>query len=176
MKLYLTTLREGRNEVSETLSPERLGLDDEVFTEPVTVAGTVDWSGDHADVRLHIEAPAHFACDRCAEEFDRPVAADAIVQVLIQDPPGDEEDDEVDGIVYAGRRGTNADLTEEIVDALMLEVPLRRLCSPDCKGLCPYCYTNLNEGTCEHAGMEQPAADEPRGETIADKLKKKQQR
>lgn len=31
-----------------------------------------------------------------------------------------------------------------------LEIPIKPLCRPDCKGLCVMCGANLNEETCEH--------------------------
>ena len=37
------------------------------------------------------------------------------------------------------------DLSERIIEAMVLEVPQQVLCKPDCKGLCPYCGVNLNE-------------------------------
>ncbi len=35
-------------------------------------------------------------------------------------------------------------------DYLLLELPIKPLCRPDCKGLCPVCGINLNETLCEH--------------------------
>lgn len=35
-------------------------------------------------------------------------------------------------------------------DYLMLELPIKPICRPDCKGLCLYCGINLNETLCEH--------------------------
>ena len=43
-----------------------------------------------------------------------------------------------------------------IVAALLLEVPLVPLCDDDCKGLCPQCGANLNEGPC---GCSRDEAD-----------------
>lgn len=40
------------------------------------------------------------------------------------------------------------DLTEVVRQGLLLAVPMSAVCSPDCKGLCPNCGTNLNEGPC----------------------------
>ena len=38
---------------------------------------------------------------------------------------------------------------EEIVRQYsLLSIPVHPLCRPDCKGLCPICGQNLNEGTC----------------------------
>jgi DUF177 domain-containing protein len=174
MKLHLTTIREARNPLTETFPPEQLGMDPEMFRQPVEVSAEVDWSGIHAEVDLHIVAPAEFVCDRCADDITLLVETDSRVRILLQDPPDDDEDH--DGIIFAGQRGKFADLTEEIVNAVLLAIPLIRLCREDCKGFCPQCYTNLNEGTCEHVGKQDPVNDEPRGETIADKLAKKQHR
>ncbi|HUY85573.1 MAG TPA: DUF177 domain-containing protein [Acidimicrobiales bacterium] len=41
------------------------------------------------------------------------------------------------------------DLEPMVRDACMLELPLRPLCSPNCKGLCSECGTNLNEHSCD---------------------------
>ena len=46
-------------------------------------------------------------------------------------------------------------VTEEIletdpilIEQLQLNVPMKPLCRPDCKGLCPECGADLNEGAC----------------------------
>ncbi|OGO66021.1 MAG: hypothetical protein A2030_04695 [Chloroflexi bacterium RBG_19FT_COMBO_50_10] len=42
------------------------------------------------------------------------------------------------------------DLTPELREYVLLEIPISPLCRPDCKGLCPICGNNLNESTCTH--------------------------
>ena len=37
---------------------------------------------------------------------------------------------------------------------LLLEVPILTICSPSCKGLCPICGMNINDGICKHMGSE----------------------
>jgi uncharacterized protein len=44
----------------------------------------------------------------------------------------------------------NIDLGPVIREYLVLEVPLKPLCKPDCLGLCTVCGENLNLATCEH--------------------------
>ena len=41
-----------------------------------------------------------------------------------------------------------ADLTEELRQDIILYFPSNPVCSEDCKGLCPHCGANLNEGPC----------------------------
>ncbi|HVE13574.1 MAG TPA: DUF177 domain-containing protein [Elusimicrobiota bacterium] len=43
------------------------------------------------------------------------------------------------------------DLTEDARQAVLLELPQRALCKDACRGLCPSCGKNLNEGACKCA-------------------------
>ncbi|MEK7656521.1 MAG: DUF177 domain-containing protein [Elusimicrobiota bacterium] len=40
------------------------------------------------------------------------------------------------------------DVSEEVRQAVLLEIPSRSLCRPDCRGLCSLCGKNLNLGPC----------------------------
>jgi len=42
------------------------------------------------------------------------------------------------------------DLAPVLREYTLLEIPISPLCQPDCKGLCPICGNNLNEGNCYH--------------------------
>ncbi len=42
------------------------------------------------------------------------------------------------------------DLTPIIRDYATLDIPIRQLCSEDCKGLCPVCGMNRNQEDCGH--------------------------
>jgi uncharacterized protein len=50
------------------------------------------------------------------------------------------------GLLYYD--GRVIDLREEIRQVVLLEVPWHPLCRPDCKGLCPRCGRDLNQGAC----------------------------
>lgn len=41
------------------------------------------------------------------------------------------------------------DLNVLVNDAVILSLPIKHLCSPECRGLCPYCGINLNLETCD---------------------------
>ncbi len=55
-----------------------------------------------------------------------------------------EEGEEVTAIFD----GETADIAELCRQAFILNIPMRPLCSDDCKGLCPMCGANRNEGLC----------------------------
>lgn len=44
--------------------------------------------------------------------------------------------------------GDQVDLTELIESAIILSAPVYSVCKEDCKGLCPKCGADLNEGDC----------------------------
>ncbi len=48
------------------------------------------------------------------------------------------------------------DLAPMVREYLLLEIPIKFLCRPDCEGLCTLCGTNLNESKCIH--QSSPAA------------------
>jgi uncharacterized protein len=41
------------------------------------------------------------------------------------------------------------DLRKPLREQILLAMPMHLLCRPDCKGLCPNCGQNLNEGPCQ---------------------------
>ena len=45
-------------------------------------------------------------------------------------------------------RDLEVDLTDDVREELLLAVPSCFYCSPDCKGICPMCGTNLNHASC----------------------------
>lgn len=44
--------------------------------------------------------------------------------------------------------GDRADISRAIIAEVTLSLPMKPLCRPDCKGICPVCGKNLNEGDC----------------------------
>lgn len=126
-------------------------------------AGPVDWSvdvtntGDALLVMGTATADAATACARCLDDVSYHLEGDIEGYFLIggeeAEVPEDMEDDEFD---YVPDNHT-IDLAPLIEQALLLELPLVPLCSDDCKGLCPRCGANLNEGPC---GCAEAAAEE----------------
>ena len=80
-------------------------------------------------------------CRRCL----RPVhgALDASVRELFVEHP-------IEGESYPLRHA-QIDLEPMAREAVVLELPAAPLCRDDCRGLCPTCGADLNEGSCECA-------------------------
>ena len=61
-------------------------------------------------------------------------------------PANDEIVKDVDDFYYY--KGNDIDITKMIIDNLLTSLPHQILCKEDCKGLCPYCFANLNSQQC----------------------------
>ena len=42
------------------------------------------------------------------------------------------------------------DITDDVRQEIILAYPMIPICAPGCKGLCPACGWNLNQGSCVH--------------------------
>ena len=82
-------------------------------------------------------------CDRCAE--DAFVSIDNFFKIVEQ--PKREDSLDISFVIY--RDGElYLDLAGLLWEQLILNIPAKVLCSEECKGLCPFCGTNLNKSQC----------------------------
>jgi uncharacterized protein len=88
-----------------------------------------------------VGAPWTGECRRCGGPVSGTVEADVRERYA---PQPDRIDDE-DAYLLAG---DELDLEPLARDAVMLDLPLAPLCSPDCLGLCPRCGENWNVAMC----------------------------
>lgn len=88
-------------------------------------------------VRGAVRTTLGLSCHRCLTQWEEEVDLD------IAEAMGFEEDEEAD--VYA-LEGDVADLEPVLRDAVLLEAPIRPVCSEDCRGLCATCGADLNSG------------------------------
>lgn len=98
-----------------------------------------------------LQARLQVACGRCLEPFTLPV--DTQVELTYVPHPAQaasEEEVELsqDDLTTAFYRDQTLDLAEMVREQFYLALPMSPLCREDCKGLCPRCGTNLNQGTC----------------------------
>jgi uncharacterized protein len=134
----------------------------------MATAGTAEVLHEHrgprdivADIRLRGNFAGNFEvpCARCVEPVEIPLAAE--FDLIFRPAAADSE---------ATERSITAPETEigyYLKDSLLLEdvlreqvllsLPVRTLCMPDCKGLCPRCGENRNSQACScDAGPSDP--------------------
>lgn len=95
-------------------------------------------------------AVADLVCTRCLVTWSEETEA-TINQVYRLRP---EDPDEELGIAPGGL----IEVGDVLRDELVLEVPLAPVCTPECRGLCPTCGTDLNTAPCSghEEGPESP--------------------
>lgn len=113
------------------------------------VEGTIsDYSGV-----LQFEARFLFSyvtrCDRCLTEMHQTLSVSLSRPVSkTPDPDGEEEcvcaENDLIDLAVLCREGVDENL------------PFKHLCSDSCKGLCPYCGTDLNEAACDCKAPPDP--------------------
>jgi uncharacterized protein len=90
---------------------------------------------------------ANLICDRCTKEFQSVITSNYRMIYLFLQHPEDTDNEKVD-VVYLHPETDKIDLRDDIRDYILLAVPMKKLCSEECKGLCPKCGKNLNDGPC----------------------------
>ncbi len=83
-----------------------------------------------------------FDCDRCT----KPVSRDFHFQfrhILVLRLSEESGDDYIEAPDY------KLDTDTLLRDDILLALPSKHLCKESCKGLCPKCGKNLNEGSCD---------------------------
>jgi uncharacterized protein len=150
--LRLPEVLQGDNPLDRTGSAADLSLDPAymVVAGPIEFVGNAYRAGDHVEVKGRVSAEVDLCCDRCLATFRRVLEPE--IRVFAErresrDRRPEEEVREDDlGIVY--HDGRFVDLTDEVRQALLVELPWHTVCKDGCPGLCPRCGADLNEGPC----------------------------
>jgi len=112
------------------------------------LGGTAVRSGRGVEVAGRLVVALEIPCSRCLEPFpwslDAEVAFTAVPVAAESEPKTPPVDD--DSIVRAP--GGRVDLTAVASEMVYLNLPLKPICRPDCRGLCPTCRANLNQVEC----------------------------
>jgi uncharacterized protein len=124
-----------------------IGLGSEVFTptRAVRIAGAVTNTGAGIVASGTLDAEFTATCSRCLREF--PLRVEAPLDAFFVAEGHDEELPEEQEIGYI-REGA-VDLMEQILAALVLELPFAPLHAEDCPGICPQCGADLVDGPCD---------------------------
>jgi len=105
-----------------------------------------------ADIRLRGRFAGNFQtpCARCLEPVALPLAGDydLIFRPLGADADAPERSITADEAEIGYYQEDSLALEDVLREQVLLSLPVRTLCKPDCKGLCPRCGINRNSQTC----------------------------
>ena len=133
MEIDLKTLPEAEQVTllaSEEPGDLDLGLSGVRVVQPIEIKAEMLKIQDALDIRLNLKSKALMQCSRCLAETELNINKDVRLDYSV------------------GKDDTAIDISGDIREEIILEYPLQPLCSPACKGLCPECGKNLNEGSC----------------------------
>ncbi len=111
----------------------------------------VEKSGRDVFIKGQVSAAASYSCSRCLEAFRLPI--DLSFQYTLRPLSKDRrEPSELElfpeDLEYGYYEDELIQLDPLIEEHILLSVPMKPLCRESCKGLCPGCGANRNEGTC----------------------------
>lgn len=112
---------------------------------PEEVLFHVVYDGGHLSVDGRCDCRVTYPCDRCLKETAVPCIADISLDFPVADGRIQVTADDPEDFVENGRI---IDLSAVLSEELLIGKPEKVLCRPDCKGLCPICGQDLNEGSC----------------------------
>ena len=138
MKINLREFKNSPNLVlEEEVSPEDLDIDIGVmrFPEDLHLKAEARKSEEELTVQVHVEGERYFTCSLCLEEFNNLFEKELTLHYDIK-----------------GLHSVTID--QDVREELIVDHPIRILCRNDCRGLCPFCGTNLNQGECDCKGND----------------------
>ena len=111
------------------------------FITPVHLEGEVKNRAGVVELHYTAQFTLSLACDRCLTDFTRDYTL-PFSEILVSN--GDTNEDE-----YIAAEDGMLDMDALAVSDILLTLPSKQLCRDDCKGLCPMCGMNLNNGVCQ---------------------------
>ncbi len=145
-------------DVPLALGPLKLDADEVIRIEGAVLRGSVRRSSRWVEVRGRLTCKAEIPCARCLEGFELCVDRSFDLRYAFKAPGGREieiaeEELDVDFLEEGGALDLNLLASEQVY----LELPMKPVCRPSCRGLCPLCGRDLNQGACGCEGRSSTA-------------------
>lgn len=152
MKLRIDTIPQEGIDLEGTIDQSEIVLDVPAYSlnEPLRFTGHATKTEDDVYVEGRLKGVVDTECSRCLERMRIPLDLEVgVLYVPRQTLPGED----VGGTVepesnMAFYVGDTIDLVRELRDLLLVSLPIKAVCRPDCKGLCSLCGANLNVNEC----------------------------
>lgn len=129
--------------------PTEIGLavEEAQFVQPINGIIQLARRVNDVYVKADIAASIETVCRRCTLRFGSDVEA----KIELQFYPAEKSEHVEPFLLDVGERyysGESIDLSDEVRQTLLLEIPIWPLCSESCEGLCPHCGEDRNTVPC----------------------------
>lgn len=130
--------------------PPGVGSDDVVSAGAAQFEGIIERSSRGYHLEGSLAGSARLRCGRCLTEFPFEFAERVDVRLLPASGAPREDETRLNRDELETRFYTEPmlDLVEVAAEQFALAVPMKPLCMADCRGICPRCGANLNQGPC----------------------------
>ncbi|MCC6954869.1 MAG: DUF177 domain-containing protein [Deltaproteobacteria bacterium] len=139
---------------SEGGPARKLVMPEYVFSAPPPATVQLELEGSTVMIDGTVSAQFRTNCVRCLEPTNASIQS-PVKMVLKSHSERSRPDEEVEDVQLGFYDGKEVDCAPIVEESLVLTLPLNVVCSESCRGLCPTCGSNLNEGACRCA----PAKD-----------------
>lgn len=116
------------------------------LVSPVRIKGDVYKTDDGTYLSAHVIYEYSENCARCLKEFTNRIQTVLSGRLMEKSKSFEQQNDEELIIYYDG---DEVELKEHVIAAVLLSLPMKSVCDEACKGLCPHCGEDLNEGQCD---------------------------
>lgn len=122
----------------------------DTIVSPISARLRIEKVSTELIVKGNVIADVKLQCSRCLKDFRSvlSVPVDVIyhpVEELKGEDKHEIKSEELDMDFYSGEE---LDLLELLTEQIVLNLPMKPLCTDLCKGICLKCGTDLNEGSC----------------------------
>ena len=158
IRLSLGLLEKQKQELEGEEPPEFLDLDAAsgmTVSSPFRYRLAAELVSGSVLVRGSFSYDVSGVCGRCLEDVTRTISSDDL-SLYFEHPEAEE-----------------LDISPDVREEALLELPINLLCSDDCAGLCPHCGANRNRETCSCSddAPEPASGDRPDPWAALDGLK-----
>lgn len=112
------------------------------FEKPAEIKGHISNNGKSLILQAQCSGMMTVQCARCMKDIDVRFEFD-MDETLVRQEGSVSEDDDV--ILFDD---TSIEIDDIVANNFLMNIEGKYLCKEDCKGLCPECGADLNEGDC----------------------------
>ena len=151
MFLDIHELKRRKRDFAEQLPPGRIDFGNDVSqVEPLEVEGSAELVASDIRLRGSLRTAVEIACARCLEPIFHPVEIEFVlfyrpIQTIARAEEVEIKPAELEIGFY---HGSGLSLEDAIKEQILLALPMKSICRPDCAGLCPQCGQNRNVAAC----------------------------
>jgi uncharacterized protein len=139
-----------------TTKTVKISIQPHLFTDkkmelarPITGSLILTKYQDEIEANFDIETLGKLKCDRCLGKFKKELKVKFFQTYLFGKKP---KTSEVNQMLV--KPDQTIDIFEPIRQELLLTLPYKNICKPDCQGICPKCGVNLNKKECKCKKIE----------------------